>query len=151
MAAPADAAAAAAARRGGARAARPGAALWAAARRCDAAAVRAALAEGADPSARSASAGRPALSSPMSAAAMCDSPEALRALLEARADLHATDREGRTALHEAVAWEKARSAEALCRAGAGPDVRDEHGLTPRDLAGRRGSAVAGVLPPPRHP
>ena len=72
----------------------------------------------------------------------CDQSLAQR-LLEAGADIHARDdhgqtplfktvlsRKGRTALHGACAFGKAKKVELLLKAGADIDARDSHGQTP---------------------
>mmetsp|Transcript_19827 Transcript_19827/g.55933 ORF Transcript_19827/g.55933 Transcript_19827/m.55933 type:complete len:140 (+) Transcript_19827:60-479(+) len=108
--------------------------LLAAARRCDAGSVLQALRAGGDPNIKSKHSGRAALSF----AAQCsDAAEAMRHLLAARADVHATANDGRTALHTAVAWERGAAVSLLCEHGASRNAADAHGLTPLTLAERR--------------
>ncbi|CAE8611700.1 unnamed protein product [Polarella glacialis] len=108
--------------------------LLSGAKRCDAGTIQKALAAGASPDARSQHTGRPALSF----AAQCvDTIDPLRQILSARADVDAVAKDGRTALHIAVAWERGPAASKLVEAGASRNVVDEHGLTPLALAARR--------------
>ena len=55
---------------------------------------------------------------------------AVRALLEAGADLNARDRFGRTPLHEAAAAGFVAAVELLLANGADPNAKDHSGLTP---------------------
>uniref|UniRef100_A0A7S1PNZ3 Uncharacterized protein n=1 Tax=Alexandrium catenella TaxID=2925 RepID=A0A7S1PNZ3_ALECA len=108
--------------------------LLTAARRCDAGWLLKALRAGGDPDVRSKHSGRTALSF----AAQCgDGAEAVRQLLSARADVHLTSHDGRTALHTAVAWERGAAVSLLCEHGASRNAADSHGLTPLSLAERR--------------
>mmetsp|Transcript_2231 Transcript_2231/g.3822 ORF Transcript_2231/g.3822 Transcript_2231/m.3822 type:complete len:139 (-) Transcript_2231:228-644(-) len=118
--------------------------LWSAAKQCKAQDVRGALSARGDPNVISEIGKKSALTM----AVFCDNMEVMEVLLAARADVHSADRNGRTALHEAIAWEKTPSASLLCKHGASADVADSHGLTPRILAGRRSSTIGGLLPPP---
>lgn len=67
----------------------------------------------------------------------------IRCLLNARADLHAVDKNGATALHRSVRTRSAAAVECLLQAGADPTVRNRPGSTPFHLAvqntGRGGS------------
>jgi ankyrin repeat protein len=58
-------------------------------------------------------------------------------LLSGSAKLDLAARNGRTALHEAVALDHRQTAEALLRAGAAPSPKDGDGDTPLHLAARQ--------------
>mmetsp|Transcript_33080 Transcript_33080/g.84081 ORF Transcript_33080/g.84081 Transcript_33080/m.84081 type:complete len:137 (-) Transcript_33080:136-546(-) len=110
-------------------------ALLVAARRCDSEAAVRLLACGADPGVRSEHTGRPALSF----AAQCADGglDIVRELLAARADVHAASQDKQTALHVAVAWERAPVVRLLLDAGASKNAQDVHGHTPLSLSARR--------------
>ena len=97
------------------------------------------LQAGADPNARDESG-----STPLHAAAMSATGEAVTALLEAGADPKALDASGTTPLHDAVSAEVVA---ALLEAGADMEAGDPHGMTPLDHAARGGRAevVAALL------
>jgi ankyrin repeat protein len=60
--------------------------------------------------------------------------EALRSLLEAKADVNAAQPDGATALHWAAHWDDLETVELLIRAGAASDVSNDYGVTPLSLA-----------------
>ena len=66
---------------------------------------------------------------------------AVRALLEAGADVNARQPDGATALHWAAHWDDAGMARRLVRAGADVDAAGAYGVTPLSLAAANGSAV----------
>ncbi|HEX5468524.1 MAG TPA: ankyrin repeat domain-containing protein [Gaiellaceae bacterium] len=83
-------------------------------------------------------------------AAFFGSPEAVRLLLDAGADLEAPARNGQFApearpLHSAVAAGRADNAEALLEAGADPNARQHEGFTPLMAAERGGDLELAEL------
>ena len=66
---------------------------------------------------------------------------AVRALLDAGADVDARQPDGATALHWAVHWDDAGMARRLVRAGADVDAAGAYGVTPLSLAAANASAV----------
>ena len=71
---------------------------------------------------------------------------ALRAALQADADVHAARPDGSTALHWAAHWDDLDAVGALLNAGADPDASTDLGVTPLFLAAENGSsAVVGRL------
>ncbi len=62
-------------------------------------------------------------------------------LLKQRADVHATQPDGATALHWAVYWDRADAVDALLRAGARVDIANDFGATPLWLACSEGRAA----------
>jgi ankyrin repeat protein len=66
--------------------------------------------------------------------------EAVRALLEQRADVRATQPDGATALHWAAHWDDLDTAELLIRAGANVNAQNDLGATPLWLACVNGNA-----------
>lgn len=74
---------------------------------------------------------------------------AVRAFIEAGAELDAVGDMGQTPLHVAVMKEDAVVAELLLRAGADPDVRSEFGDTPRELAEKQAGRMNELFVQPR--
>ena len=75
------------------------------------------------------------LTYPLHVAAEFDQPEAARLLISRGADLALVDVENDdTALGWAAFFGRPRVVEVLLRAGAGPNHRNKHGLTPLDCA-----------------
>ena len=71
---------------------------------------------------------------------------ALRALIEAGADVNAPAEDGATPLHWAVRWDNAAAVDLLLHAGADPDPANDYGVTPLALACiNRNAAVVGKL------
>ena len=73
-------------------------------------------------------------------AAMNKNKEALRALLEKKADVNAPQTDGATALHWAVRWDDSEMADLLIKAGAKVKIANREGATPLFLACENGSA-----------
>jgi ankyrin repeat protein len=73
------------------------------------------------------------------AAAAEDHPQLCKRLLKSRADVHAADKLGRTALHVAALHAHGEMVEVLIGAGADVDARDRHGVTPLMEAARAGA------------
>ncbi|TDW76787.1 ankyrin repeat protein [Kribbella pratensis] len=73
--------------------------------------------------------------------------EAVRVLVEAGAPVDARDRFGNTPLWRAVFSSRGKDAtvEALVEAGADPDIVNEAGASPRELAGRIGADEVAAL------
>ncbi len=67
-------------------------------------------------------------------AAKAQDVQAVRALLQQRADVNATQGDGATALHWAAHWDDRTTAEILLRAGANANAADDEGVTPLSLA-----------------
>src|SRR5262245_45710634 len=59
---------------------------------------------------------------------------AVRALIQQRVDVNASQPDGATALHWAAHWDDLEIADLLLRAGARLNVANELGVTPLDLA-----------------
>jgi ankyrin repeat protein len=78
--------------------------------------------------------------------------ESVRALLEVGAQVDPRDRFGNTPLWRAVFNSRGKGAtvEMLLRAGADPDIVNEAGATPRDLAKRMGGEDVVALFPETH-
>ena len=70
-------------------------------------------------------------------------------LLDAKADVNAKTSLGYTALSEAVSVGSTDIVELLLAAGADPDLPDDKGVTPREIAQRRGSDMKALLPAAR--
>jgi ankyrin repeat protein len=71
---------------------------------------------------------------------------AVRALLNARADVNAPQGDGATALHWAAHWDDLDTADRLVRAGANVDAANDYGVTPLMLAcTNRSAAFVGKL------
>ncbi len=73
------------------------------------------------------------------ASAADDQPALFKRLLKARANVHACDKLGRTALHVAALHGLGEVAEVLINAGADVNARDSHGVTPLMEASRAGA------------
>src|SRR5580698_869748 len=67
--------------------------------------------------------------------------DAVRALLQSRADVNAPQADGTTALHWAARWNDLETADRLIHAGADPKVANRDGATPMFLATQNGSAA----------
>ena len=65
----------------------------------------------------------------------------MRLLLEAKAELHAVDKDGATAFHYTCVNNHPDCAEALVRAGCNTKLRSESGKTGRDVAQEQGHAA----------
>jgi ankyrin repeat protein len=74
-------------------------------------------------------------------AAMKQNREAVRALLQKKADVNAPQRDGTTALHWSVRLDDVDTADLLIRAGARVSAATREGVTPLQLAAMNGSAV----------
>src|SRR2546425_3104345 len=74
-------------------------------------------------------------------AAMKKNGEALRSLLQQKADVNAPQSDGTTALHWAARWDDLETAGALIRAGAKAQTANRAGATPMFLAAVNGSAA----------
>ena len=68
-------------------------------------------------------------------------PAAVRALLQARVDVHARQADGATALHWAAYLDDLDTADLLLDAGARPDAANDLGVTPLYLACENGNAA----------
>jgi ankyrin repeat protein len=74
-------------------------------------------------------------------AARAGNAQAVRALLQKRADVNAADADGTTALHWAVRNNDAETVRILLKAGANANAANSYGLTPVFLSATNGSAV----------
>ena len=72
--------------------------------------------------------------SPLHWMATLGDAEGIRLLIEAGANINATDDQGNTALHEAVARRQTFAAKMLIECGANMGIRNLAGQTPIDLA-----------------
>jgi len=82
------------------------------------------------------------------AIALGDSEETIRLLLEAGADVNATQAGGFTPLHQAAAAGRLELVKLLLENGARPDARCDQGKLPADYARERGhAAIAEALGP----
>src|SRR5438876_6660197 len=81
-----------------------------------------------------------AAASDIADAAMKKNGEALRSLLQQKADVNAPQTDGTTALHWAARWDDLEMAGVLIRAGADPKTANRDGATPMFLAAMNGSA-----------
>ena len=81
-----------------------------------------------------------AASSDLADAAMKGNKEAVRALLQRKADVNATQVDGTTALHWAVRADDLETADLLIRAGANVSAANREGATPMRLAAINGNA-----------
>lgn len=82
-----------------------------------------------------------AASSGVANAAMDRNKEAVRSLLQQKADVNALQADGTTALHWAVYWDDLEMAELLIRAGANAKAANRDGATPLFLACVNGNAA----------
>lgn len=82
----------------------------------------------------------PAKPSPLADAVQRGDTQAVRSLLEKKADVNAAQADGATALHWAAYRGDEESAIALIRAGAKVNARNQYGVTPLALAAQQGSA-----------
>src|SRR5947207_2014506 len=80
-----------------------------------------------------------AASSDIADAAMNRNKDAVRSLLQKKADVNATQVDGTTALHWAVRADDLETAELLIRAGANVSVGNREGVTPLQLAATNGN------------
>ena len=99
--------------------------------------VRALLAGGANPDAQTAR-GFPML---VAATADTENKEILAALIDAKANVNATDPEGKTALHWAAERNRKDLIELLVKAGAAVNLRTKGGVTPLDYAKSAGASA----------
>src|SRR5262249_43347740 len=67
--------------------------------------------------------------------------DAVRSLLQQKADVNATQPDGMTALHWAVRQNDLETAQLLIRAGAKPDAATRYGVTPLFFACENGNAA----------
>jgi ankyrin repeat protein len=74
-------------------------------------------------------------------AAMQKNAQAVRSLLQKKADVNAAQNDGTTALHWAVRWDDLEIAELLIRAGAAVSASTRAGATPLQLAAINGNAA----------
>src|SRR5580693_1827318 len=74
-------------------------------------------------------------------AAMTRNGNAVRSLLQRKADVNAPQIDGTTALHWAVRLDDLETAELLIRAGANVSAANRAGATPMQLAALNGNAV----------
>ncbi len=109
--------------------------------------LAAALGSGADPSAAGAVEGETEdVLTPLMAAAARDRADAVQMLLDAGADVGATDAVGHTALHWAAMRHAPGAAQRLIRAGADVQALDDDDTSPLGAAGASGAvSVARVL------
>src|SRR5438093_1029313 len=80
-------------------------------------------------------------SSDLADAAMNRNKDAVRSLLQKKADVNATQIDGTTALHWAVRADDLETAELLIRAGANASATNRYGVTPLYLATVNGNAA----------
>src|SRR5438552_797477 len=92
-------------------------------------------------------------SSDIADAAMNRNKDAVRSLLQKKADVNAVQVDGTTALHWAVRADDLETADLLIRAGANVSATNREGITPMQLAAMNGNAAmieklikAGVNP-----
>src|SRR5215831_11652170 len=82
-----------------------------------------------------------AASSDIADAVMNGNKEAVRSLLQKKADVNATQIDGTTALHWAVRADDLETADLLIHAGATVSVANREGVTPLQLAATNGNAA----------
>src|SRR5262249_45231152 len=82
-----------------------------------------------------------AASSDIADAAMNRNKEAVRSLLQKKADVNAAQVDGTTALHWAVRADDLETADLLIRAGANVSATNREGVTPTQLAAINGNAA----------
>src|SRR5215831_9116544 len=74
-------------------------------------------------------------------AAMKENNQAVRSLLQKKADVNAAQTDGTTALHWAVRWDDLETVDLLIRAGANVSAATRTGATPLQLAAINGNAA----------
>src|SRR5215510_9542816 len=74
-------------------------------------------------------------------AAMTENKQAVRALLQKKADVNAAQVDGATALHWTVRWDDMETTDLLLRAGANVNAASRVGTTPLILAIANGNAA----------
>ena len=82
-----------------------------------------------------------AASSDLADAAMSGNKQAVRSLLQKKADVNQTQVDGTTALHWTVRADDLETADLLIRAGANVSAANREGITPMQLAATNGSAA----------
>src|SRR5438105_1936801 len=86
-------------------------------------------------------AGFAASSSDVADAVMKENKQAVRSLLQKKADVNGPQVDGTTALHWAVRWDDLETADLLIRAGANVSAANREGATPMQLAAINGNAL----------
>jgi uncharacterized protein len=86
-------------------------------------------------------AGFAASSSDVADAVMKENKQAVRTLLQKKADVNGAQVDGTTALHWAVRWDDLETADLLIRAGANVSAATRAGATPLQLAATNGNAA----------
>src|ERR1041385_7253398 len=82
-----------------------------------------------------------AASSDLADAAMSGNKQAVRSLLQKKADVNQTQVDGTTALHWTVRADDLETADLRIRAGANVSAANREGITPMQLAATNGSAA----------
>ena len=82
-----------------------------------------------------------AASSDIADAVMKKDKDAVRSLLQKKADVNTTQVDGTTALHWAVRADDLETADLLIRAGANASAANREGVTPMQLAAINGNAA----------
>src|SRR5437899_2239743 len=86
-------------------------------------------------------AGFAASSSDVADAVMKENKQAVRSLLQKKADVNGAQVDGTTALHWAVRWDDLETADLLIRAGANVSAATRAGATPLQLAATNGNGA----------